>query len=537
MRKASIRMASGNLLAALLVHLWLSALAPFSSAGAGVTLITHGLNGDVDGWVTGMANQLTNYARFPGTNSTCYKLSVSNIASTYILTATRVAGSAPLTSDCSEIIVKLDWSSLADGNSYDTYQVASAVVPALLATNFISELGGHALVELPLHLIGHSRGGSLICEISRLLGTNGVWVDHLTTLDPHPLNDPAFPADSLLYTNVDAPARTYVNVLYHDNYWQNDDTFVFGQSVAGAYIRKQTNFSGGYSGFGGSHSDVHLWYHGTLDWRVPASDTEASLGSAQRQSWWVAYEQGGTNAGFRYSLIGGGDRLSTDKPLGTGSHAIFEGFNQWWDLGAGSSSNRTTIASNNGNWPDLIRFNRITTNNVVLGQGTPLRFYFQWAHPSSDFATVSIFLDDNFNPFDTNQTLLQQISVPASGASFVSLMTTNILLAASNATPGLHAFFAKIIGGGRTRYLYAPELVRVVSSQPPLLDIEKASATQFLIGVNGSLGQTIVLQNSTNLQSQSWLSFATNTLVTNRWVYTNNAPISGPQFYRAVLDQ
>jgi hypothetical protein len=99
----------------------------------------------------------------------------------------------------------------------------------------------------------------------------------------------------------------------------------------------------------------------------------------------------------------------------------------------------------------------------------------------------------------------------------------------------LHALFAKITAGGKSRYLYAPELVQVVvAPQPPVLDIAKLNATQYQIGVNGLAGQIIVLQNSTNLQT--WLPLATNTLTNNRWVYTNTPPVnSSRQFYRAVL--
>jgi hypothetical protein len=373
-----------------------------------------------------------------------------------------------------------------------------------------------------------------VCELSRQLGTNGVWVDHLTTLDPHPLNDPAFPLDRFLYSAVDAPAKSYENVLFHDNYWQNAAFGVTGLPVAGAYVRKLTSFTGGYSGTASEHSDVHLWYHGTLDGRVPTSDTEANLTSSERASWWGSYENDGTNGGFNYSLLGGADRTSPDQPLGFGTGAIRDGFNQWWDLGAGVANNRTALTANNGSWPNMIKFNRTTTNAVEQGQSTPLTFAYQWARSDTSTAKVGIYLDVDFNPLNTNQTLLCEISVPGNGASSVSFATTNVLLAASNAAHGLHAFFARITGAGQSRYLYAPELVQIVAIQPPpTLGITQLSHSQFQIVLTGSPGETLVLENSTDLSN--WQPLATNKLAGSQWVYTNSTSATpAPQFFRAV---
>ena len=236
---------------------------PISSPGAGVTIITHGYGGNVDGWVTGMANQITNYPVFPGTNSTTYTLTLTTPDGANIYYQwSPVAGAMPTNTDSGEIIVAFDWSQLADGSSYNTYQIASVMAQALTSTSFISELNGHALCELPIHLIGHSRGGSLMCETSRLVGTNGVWVDHLTTLDPHPLNNDGFVLDFLSgNTAVDAPCKTYQNVLFHDNCWENIGYLVYGESVSGAYVRYLTDLSGGYENTSDehwAHSNAHL---------------------------------------------------------------------------------------------------------------------------------------------------------------------------------------------------------------------------------------------------------------------------------------
>ena len=523
-------------IAILLIHF----LGPPRTLGAGVTIITHGYNGDVNGWITGMANQIPRYYHFSGTNFTGYTMSITYSGGSYYITTTRTNGSAPSFIDSGEIIVKLDWSQLAGGifSTYSTYDVAHAVSWGLLQTNLIAELAGHALAEFPIHLIGHSRGGSLISEISRDLGTNGVWVDHLTTLDPHPLNNDGF---SDLPAGVDAPVHTYGNVLFHDNYWQNLGDGHFdpdGEPVAGAYIRQLSNLSGGYnntSTVSPYHSNVHLWYYGTINFSTPASDTEASIGSSERASWWTGYEAEGVVAGFYYSLIGRGNRLSTDQPLGPGFGAIRDGYNQLWDLGAGVSNNRTALPSNNGAWPNLIKFNRTDTNSVVQGQNTSVKFYYQWAQPNTSQATVSIYLDDDLNPFNTNDRLLSQIPVAGNGSSTVSYATVSLNLNATNAPAGYHPIYAKISGAGRNRYLYAPELVQVISSrQPPQLDIAAGLPSQLQIGINGVPGQTIVIQASTDLFG--WQPLATNMLVANRWVYIDTQPVpGGKRYYRALL--
>jgi hypothetical protein len=549
MRHLSLCTSGRNLLLGALFFL-LSAAHPHPMEAAGVTIITHGFELDTSypTWVTAMADAIPNYmqARFPGLDNTCstYKLTISAPNGDYSYSPpTRTNGSPPTATASGEIIIELDWSAVS-GDVEDDYagtsNVADFVAQILMATNSFPELNGRPAIEFPIHLVGHSRGGSLMAQLSYDLGTNGIWTDHLTTLDPYPINnDGNFDAPA---TVVDAPAQyTYSTVLYADNFWQDLGGGIYegdpdGEAVAGAYVRQLEDLSGGYENVSSVdapyHSNVHLWYHGTVDLATPASDTVATITSVERAAWWVSEEEKGTNAGFAYSLIGGGNRMSTNQPNGPGTLAIVDGYNRRWDFGVTGASNRTALSSNNGTWPNLIQFNVTGTNIVATGNLIDTSLYYQYAGASN--VTLSIYFDTDLNPYNTNSTLVLQEQVPSTGAGSVNHFS-NLALATTNVPPGIYAIYGKISDGTHTRYLYAPESVEIVSSaQPPVLGISEGSGTQWVIGVSGLSGQTMVLESSPDLHN--WLPLATNTLTSGSWTYTNDAPHNlSQQFYRALV--
>jgi hypothetical protein len=476
-----------------------------------VTIITHGFEDDsYPTWVTAMADNIPNYfqARYPGLESNCstYKLTMTNIGETlYYYPPSRTNGSPPTATQSGEIIIELDWSALSgdlDDSYASTYNVAYAVSQVLMATNSFPELNGHPAIEFPIHLVGHSRGGSLMSQISYVLGTNGIWTDHLTTLDPYPLNndgniDPA--------TEVDAPAKyTYSSVLFADNYWQDLGVGAYlgdpdGEPVAGAYVRQLFDLSGGYWNISSldapDHSNVHLWYHGTIDLHTPASDTGATITSTERAHWWVNYEQEGTNAGFEYSLIGGGNRMSTDEPVGQDYPAIVDGYNQWWDFGAGNSANRTMLSANNGTWPNIIKFDVIGTNIVATGQTIATKFYYQYGGASNN-VTAQFYFDGDFNPYNTNSTFITQTSLTNTGVN--SVYYDSINLTTTNVSPGVYAIYAKISDGVHTRYLYTPEQVEIVPlQQAPGISLSGNLAFGN-VAVGSSAQSTLTISNGGN---------------------------------------
>ncbi|EEF57338.1 hypothetical protein [Pedosphaera parvula] len=479
-----------------------------------------------------MAGRFPLYPNFKGTNFSTYVMRfITNAQHTVVLSQSRLAGVAVTNSDRGEVFILLDWSQFSSGTSSNTTQIANAVVPALLQTNFFPELGGHSVVEFPIHLIGHSRGGSVISEISRLLGAQGIWVDQQTTLDPHPLNNDGF-AEPIL-SAVDASVKAYANVLYADNYYQTISSLVRGESITGAYNRKLTNLSGGYGNTGTlapEHSNVHLWYHGTVETNTPSSDTEASITSTERNSWWTANESHGAAGGFLYSLIGGGNRLGTNEPAGSGLGQIRSGFNSALNIGSGLGA-RTALPSNNGFWPNALKFNLLTNAPFRPGDTVPFRFYYQCGVSSS--ADVRVYVDVDSNPYNINQKQIVQFQVAGTGISSISFTNISTILNGASINPGTYAVYARISDGSRTRYLYAPEpLIVLPSLQPPTLISVRGNP--FQLNIVGFPGQQLIIQTSTNFAD--WIPLKTNTLAaTNTLFIDASSPIFSRRFYRARL--
>jgi hypothetical protein len=513
----------------------LAAAAAPASRGAGVTIVTHGFNADVDAWVIPMLEAIPRrFHRLGATNAACLQVTMVNTGGgNHAFSVVNLNGVSPAAPDTGEILIKFDWSDYAGSLfsvNFSTTYVAERLVPALLDPQLIPGLG-RPLAELPLHLAGHSRGASLVCEVTRLLGAQGVWVDHLTLMDPYPLNNDG---NSDPYSVVDGSCQVYANVLFADNYWQNIGGFLVptGQPRPGAYNRRLTNLSGGYSS---AHSDVHLWYHGTMDLRTPITVDGATIGAAERTNWWTSFEARGTNAGFHYSLIAGGNRLSDAEPAGPGLGRIRDGFNQRWDLGGGVSSNRTALPFNAGAWPNPVRFDVTGTNAFAAGASTALRLYHQSAADTNATITFQVLLDPDLNPFNGNELPAQPVTAPGTGTNAVQRLDFDLVTDAMLVPPGNYAVGVVASEGPRRRHLYAPQLLAIGPSLlPPVIAQVARSGNSFELTVQGTVGQRLVVERTADLTD--WLPVATNVVGAAPWVYLDSQALEQERrFYRAVL--
>lgn len=424
--------------------------------GAGVTVITHGWGGETDGWVEAMANAVAE--RMGGTGQVAqYTLKLeSNLGTIRIASFTRDPGSPVFTNLASgELIIKLCWSDL-DGGACPviepTWNIARLVSAALRSSNVASDgTLPNSVAELPLHLIGHSRGASLLGEVCRLLGTNGLWVDHFTMLDPHPIDCVGLGGLGIR----DAPMGVATNVLFADNYYRQDTdpTDFNGESVSGAKNRYLDDLTGGHQGLlGADHSDVHLWYHGTIDLRTPVSYVDdgktLTITSGMRAAWWTSSENRGTNTGYYFGRISGGTLNGGTRPVGPNEGLRF----------AGAAREPTTVATSGANTWDNVQIVDLTSDRTVT-QGSAFGVQLYYEDRNRD-ATIEIGLDTDANPYNGISQTLSTI-----GTTFLNRDSIEEIYDTSFTTipSGNYFIYAKITNGTHMRFSYATGRLILVS--------------------------------------------------------------------------
>jgi hypothetical protein len=429
----------------------------------GVTMIVHGFNSGIGDWVRQMANAISSADSTP---ASIYSMTASDGGSSSnpitIGSPTLLAGPQPnaSTNTDPEIVLLLDWSSLAGkligGHTRSTGDVAAAVTTKLLDSTYLAALGGSALAGLPMQLIGHSRGASLVNEIARDLGKSGVWVDQLTLLDSHPVD--GINEDISGFDFDDAAMGVPENTNFADSYWRTDSSqFDFnGEPVAGAH---NTQFSeslltgtAGDSIFGHNnadpgydleHSDTHLWYHGTIP---PFSNTD---GSATLDTTAFYGPQGLARAGigYYYSRNIGGTRPAD----GT------------WPSDGGTAT-REAITRTGTQWPNIDHLSlRYNTSGTLSTLGQLFLSYRYQDFDSS--ATLTLFADADHNPYNANgQQLTDAKSLTTTGAALKYSLYHGPLAGVPTSD---HFIYAKITdANGQTRFAYLPQTLNFTTSAP-----------------------------------------------------------------------
>ncbi|MFZ4725321.1 MAG: T9SS type A sorting domain-containing protein [Paludibacter sp.] len=370
------------------------------------------------------------------------------------------------TATSGEIVVLVNWTAVS--NHLTTGVTAQEVAAAIAPKIYQSQNAQPALSELPIHLMGHSRGGGMAYEIARLLGLQGIEVEQVTSLDPHPLTatDPQGAAVPIgPGSTIDTPVQIYQNILFADNYYQNI-AYPTGLSLTGAYNRLWTSLPGGYhnqtgytynilgSNFNFSdHLNIILAYHGTIDLATPVSNGQANMTATER-TWFNTYENTGQNTGFVYSRDIAGNRKSTDIP--NSGNAIIAGYNNNSTLGG--SGARATLTWTTAVWPNVITSVAIKSA-VELSAGTQTLFnndalQINYTYRSyTNASAVSFYLDIDRNPYNNNNSAT--IGTQNFSATAASIVQSTLAWTVSGLTSGTKYYvYAKISDGTHTRYQY-----------------------------------------------------------------------------------
>jgi len=294
-----------------------------------------------------------------------------------------------------ESIIALDWAESAQWLEEQTEDVAQVAADYL-----VSELGelGNMLLSSPIHLIGHSRGGSVVSALAKSLGEIGISVDQVTTLDPHPTSNDYGNGifDEITVTN---------NVVFADNYWRRDG-LVGGGDFDGEEIIGARNWEleegrldslidgvwpfGEDPGYWGAHSDVHAWYYGTIDPDSPTinnGDPEFEPVDPDLHDWYGGDHPSRNAEGYNYTIF---DSDSLAKFAPTGLHE---------DISGGSGA-RLEVPEEGAQWANVFDLSvDVGSSGGYVEVGEAIQSSYRLLDRDGS-ATLEWFVDDNRNPFD-----------------------------------------------------------------------------------------------------------------------------------------
>lgn len=386
---------------------------------AGVTLLIHGHEGSIKGWIASAADAIAD--RVDGVSQ--YVMKIGESGDNLAVKSFKLQNGPGLTkSSTGEVVIKVDWTSVDNGD-YSTAEAGRVVADYLMASHGSTP----ALAELPIHLIGHSRGASLAVSMTRRLGRSGIWVDQATFLDPHPVDG--------FFGYGDTSMRVYDNVIFADNYWRDDgNEFNFdpdGERVTGTYqgdlnntVQKDHVIS--------AHMAVTAYYHGTID-----DDAVANKDHPIFKSWYgnTSDKPARNRTGYYFSRLGGGERPKEGLIAGFG--------------GTGQRSKTEKSGTQWSNAGDL----ELGGSSFKVGQRLKLKFIRQ---DRDSAGTVTIYLDKDRNPFNGDFThTLRSATINRADEMTATRMSTST----SNAPKGdCYVVVKTTDASGHSRFVYSNKM-------------------------------------------------------------------------------
>jgi len=496
----------------------------FEKQGAGVTIITHGWNPDDKQpvWMDSLANAIL--ARSGG-NGSIGKITVTGSSGNLVATCSN--WDFNLTSKTSsEIVILIDWTAVA--NHLTKFITSQAVAAAVVPKIYESQNSQPPLSELPIHLIGHSRGGGMIFEIARLLGVQGIEVEEITALDPHPLTE-SDPQPLYGAHTIDKPCKIYENVLFTEVFYQNIKSPT-GEYVNGAFNRLWTSLPGGYHNESGytytilgttynfsDHLNIILMYHGTTDTTTTDSvfNGEATMKQPERE-WFNTYENKGENEGFVFSRINGGDRKSTDEPV-QGKDKIIDGYHN--NALLGGNGERTALDWSNAVWPNVItnllyrNSSQLNAGNISVASGETLTVKYTY-RSYANASNVAYIVDTDRNPYNNNN--VDTISTQNNAATSSVIKQSTVNWTVNNLTEGSKYYIYSVISDNNNkRFNYLPYKITVVPASQPIITEQPENQTDICpqsvvkYGIKGENIDTYQWQVSSN-SGDSWINILNN---------------------------